>query len=262
MLVKVNDIEMEYFTFGRGEKTFVILPGVDTKSVLLSAKAVQAAYRVFEDEYTVYVFDRRRNMPDPYPMRQMAADTAAVMEKLGIGNADIFGASQGGMIALCIAIDAPHLVYALVLGSTTAAADEAAGAGTAEWIRLARQKDMPALTAAFIDCLYSENTIGKYKDLLIHMNDHVSDEDIRRFIIMSKAIDGFDVYGELDRITCPALVIGVEGDKVLPAEHSRRLAEKLGCELYLYGSEYGHCAFDEAPDYKQRILDFFHRAAK
>ena len=35
------------------------------------------------------------------------------------------------------------------------------------------------------------------------------------------------------------------------------IAEKLNCPLYLYGEEYGHCVFDEAPDYKQRIYDFF-----
>lgn len=260
MLITVNDIEMEYFTFGRGEKVFVILPGVDTKSVLLSAKAVQAAYRVFEEEYTVYVFDRRKNMPDPYPVRQMAADTAAAMKALGIRNADIFGASQGGMMAMCIAIDFPELVHALALGSTSSAMDDSVGNGTKRWIELARAGDMTALTSEFIDCLYSETTIGKYKELLIHMNDNVGEEGIRRFIIQCEAIDGFNVYGELDRITCPVLVIGVEGDKVLPAAHSRRIAEKLGCELYLYGTEYGHCAFDEAPDYKQRLLDFFHQA--
>ena len=35
------------------------------------------------------------------------------------------------------------------------------------------------------------------------------------------------------------------------------IAEKLGCPIYLYGGEYGHCVFDEAPDYKQRMYHFF-----
>ncbi|MBQ3265778.1 MAG: alpha/beta hydrolase [Ruminococcus sp.] len=257
--VKVNDIEMEYFCFGTGERPFVILPGVDTKSIMASAKAIEAAYRMFGEGYKVYVFDRRKNMPDPYSVRQMSADTAAVMREIGIKDADIFGASQGGMMAMCIAIDAPELVHRMVLGSTAASADKAVREGTRRWITLAQSGDMTALTAEFIDCLYSEETIGKYKDLLIHMNDHVSARDIERFIIQTRAIDGFDIMDELDKITCPVLVIGVKGDKVLPCEHSRRIAEKLGCELYLYGNEYGHCVFDEAPDYKQRILDFFHQ---
>lgn len=259
-LVKVNDIEMEYFTFGVGERAFIILPGDSTRSVMNSAMTVKTAYKCFEEEYTVYLFDRRRNMPDPYSVRQMAADTADVMRYLGISEADIFGASQGGMMAMCIAIDNPDLVRKMVLGSTAASVDDQIDSATARWVTLAKSGDMTALTSEMIDCLFSENTIGKYKDFLIHMNDDITDFDLRRFIIQTEAIGGFDVMDELDKITCPTLVIGSEGDKTLPAENSRRIAEKLGCELYMYGDEYGHCVFDEAPDYKQRMLDFFHQS--
>lgn len=257
-IVKVNGTEMEYFSFGEGDKAFIILPGVDVKSVMLSAKAIEAAYRDFGKEYTVYVFDRRKNMPDDYSVKAMADDTAEVMKALGISGAYVFGASQGGMIAMCIAISHPELIAKLVLGSTAARVD-AAENGTRRWIELAESGDMQALTADFIDSLYSENTIGQYKELLLHMNDDVTDRDIERFIIQSKAIDGFDIYGELDKIQSPTLVIGVEGDKVIPPSCSREIAEKIDCELYMYGEEYGHCVFDEAPDYKQRIMDFFNK---
>lgn len=259
-LVKVNDIEMEYFSFGQGEKAFIILPGVATRSVMNSAMAIGAAYKCFGEEYTVYVFDRRRNMPSPYPVRQMAADTAAVMRQLGIRDADVFGASQGGMMAMCIAIDHPDLVRKMVLGSTAASVDDRIKAATARWVTLAKSGDMAALTAELIDCLYSQNTIGKYKDFLIHMNDGMDENDIRRFILQTEAIDDFNVMGELNKITCPTFVIGVEGDKVLPAENSHRIADKLNCPIYMYGSEYGHCVFDEAPDYKQRMLDFYRQS--
>ena len=255
--IRVNGFEMEYFTFGAGKRPFVILPGVSVKSVMLSAKAVEAAYRMFGDTYTVYVFDRRKNMPDPYPVRQMAQDTAAAMCAIGIGDADIFGASQGGMMAMCLAIDHPELVHKTALGSTASYADEKIIAGTRRWVSLAQSGDRTALTAELIDCLYSENTIGKYRELLMHMNDDLSGVDLTRFIIQTEAISGFDIAGELDRIQCPVLVIGVEGDKVLDCKHSRFIADRLGCQLYVYGSEYGHCVFDEAPDYKQRLLDFF-----
>lgn len=257
--VTTGNIVMDYFSFGEGEKPFVILPGVDTKSILLSAAAVKAAYGMFAEEYTVYVFDRRRNMPEDCSVMQMADDTAAVMTALGLTGADIFGASQGGMIAMCIAIRHPQLVHALVLGSTAARADAGIESQMGEWLRLAEARDMPTLTANFIDNLYSADTVGRYRDFLLHMNDNVSDEDIRRFIIQARAIVGFDITGELCRITCPALVIGSQGDRLLPAGYSKEIADALGCELYLYGPEYGHCVFDEAPDYKQRILEFFRR---
>ena len=257
----VNGIEMDYIRFGRGEKVFVILPGVDTKSILNSAMAIEAGYRIFADDYTVYVFDRRRNMPYDYTIRQMASDTAEVMTALGISGADIFGASQGGMMAMCIAIDHPELVRKLAVGSTSARITPEINEGTDRWIELAESGDMTALTADFIDNLYSEATIGKYRDFLMHLNDQVTQRDIDRFIIQAKALDGFDILDELDKIKCPTLVIGSKGDKLLPAYCSREIADKIGCELYLYGEEYGHCVFDEAPDYKQRLLDFFNKTA-
>ena len=256
-LVRINDIEMEYCTFGSGERTFVILPGVSARSVVHAAMTVEAAYRIFEQDYTVYLFDRRLNMPSPYPVRQMASDTAAVMRALGISDADIFGASQGGMMAMCLGIDHPDLVHKLALGSTCASVDDEVRAGTKRWVKLARSGDITALTEELINCLFSEDTVKKYKSFLLHMNDGMDENDLCRFILQTEAIDDFDVIEELPRITCPALVIGVEGDKVLPPDHSRRIAEKLDCQLFMYGSEYGHCVFDEAPDYKQRLFDFF-----
>ena len=259
-LVRIGEIEMEYFSFGSGERAFVILPGVSTRSLMLSAMAVGAAYRAFGEAYTVYCFDRRRNMPDGYTVRQMAEDTAAVMQKLGIADADLFGASQGGMMAMCIAIDHPELVRKMVLGSTAAKVDDVGTASTDRWITLAKSGDLTALTAELIDSLYSENTIGKYKEMLLHMNDGMTEDDIRRFIIQTQALDGFDITGELCKIHCPVLVIGSEGDKVLLPSQSRYIAEALGAELYMYSDEWGHCVFDEAPDYKQRMLDFYLQA--
>ena len=86
----VNGIEMDYIRFGTGKRIFVILPGVDTKSILNSAMAIEAGYRAFAKSYTVYVFDRRKNMPDDYTIRGMASDTAARIEgavAVGAGHA-------------------------------------------------------------------------------------------------------------------------------------------------------------------------------
>ena len=63
----VNDIEMPYFSFGTGERAFIILPGDSAKSITISARAIEAAYKQFGEKYTVYAFDRRRNMPAEQP---------------------------------------------------------------------------------------------------------------------------------------------------------------------------------------------------
>ena len=258
-VITKDNVEIPYFSFGSGERTMVILPGLDVKSVLLAAKSVEAAYRCFADDWTVYVFDRRKIIPAGYSIREMAADTAAMMHQLGIGAADVFGASQGGMIAQYLAADHPELVHSVVLGSSTARCNEVIGATCEKWIAYAEKRDITGLTGDFIDRLYSDNTIKQFRDFLMHMNDHVSAEDLDRFIILAKSIFGFDAREDLKKVSCPALVIGAEKDLAVGGEAAYELAELLGCELYVYGREYGHCVFDEAPDYKQRLLDFYHK---
>lgn len=272
-----NGIEMAYFSFGEGERRMVILPGIDVKSVLLAARAVEAAYRCFKDDYTVYVFDRRKNLPERYSVREMAEDTAAVMRELGISDADVFGASQGGMMAMYLAAQFPELVHSMVLGSTTAFCNDVIGQTVERWIALAQKRDVTALTADFVDRLYGSETVRKYRDFLMHSNDSVGAEELDRFIVLARTIEEFDARPILKNIHCPTLVIGAENDLAAGAQASREIAEMIGesrssaasgdssrgkgslCELYLYGEGYGHCVFDEAPDYKERMLTFFNK---
>ena len=116
---------MDFFRFGRGEKTLVILPGLSVQSVMGAADAIAEAYRPIEDKFTVYVFDRRTDIPSPYPIRDMARDTAEAFRALGLKDVCLFGASQGGMIALVLAIEYPELVGRMVLGSSSANVQEA-----------------------------------------------------------------------------------------------------------------------------------------
>ncbi len=55
----------------------------------------------------------------PLSMEQMADDTAAALQQLGIENADLFGYSLGAGIALQVAIRHPEVVRKLVLASVT-----------------------------------------------------------------------------------------------------------------------------------------------
>ncbi|MEZ4736479.1 MAG: alpha/beta hydrolase [Caldilineaceae bacterium] len=53
--------------------------------------------------------------PLPYTIRDMAADTVGLLDALGIDQAHIVGASQGGAIAQMVAIDYPARVRSLTL---------------------------------------------------------------------------------------------------------------------------------------------------
>ncbi len=254
--VSTDEVTMDYVVFGGGEKTFVILPGLSIHSVMGSAEAIAAAYQSFAEEYTVYVFDRAKDLKEGYTVRDMAEDTAKAMEALHIEGADVFGASQGGMMAQYLAIDHPALVHKLILGSTLSKPNDTFLNVVDTWISLAEARNEESLLASFADQIYGKATLEAYRDYLITSNQGIAEEEYQRFIILATACKNFNCYDALSSIQCPVLVLGSEGDQVVTAEGSREIAEKLNCTLYLYDAQYGHGVYDEAPDYKQRCLDF------
>ena len=51
------------------------------------------------DDFTIYLFDRRNELPDSYSIYDMAKDTASAIKALGLKDICLFGASQGGQTA-------------------------------------------------------------------------------------------------------------------------------------------------------------------
>lgn len=258
--VHTPDISMDYLRFGSGERTLVILPGLSVQSVMGLGDAIAAAYRPLEEKYTIYVFDRRGDLPSPYTVRDMARDTAAAFRALGLEKVCLFGASQGGMIALVIAAEHPELVEKLVLGSSSAHVREEQYRVIERWIRLAESGDREGLYLAFGAEIYPPAVFRQVREGLLAAARTVTDAELARFITLAEGTRGFDAVGELEKISCPVLAIGAYEDSVLDADATMEIAEKLDerpdFRLYLY-TGFGHAAFDTAPDYKERILRFF-----
>ena len=54
------------------------------------------------------------------PTGELAADSIAVLDEVGIDSVHVYGLSRGGMIALEVALRFPERVRGLVLGGTSA----------------------------------------------------------------------------------------------------------------------------------------------
>ena len=257
--VITGNFTMEYFRFGGGEKTLVILPGLSIQSVMSAADAVASAYASLAGQYTIYVFDRRSDLPQRYTVRDMAQDTAEAFRALGLRKVCLFGASQGGMIAQVIAVEHPELVGKLVLGSSSPHVRPEQYAVLEEWIRFAKAGDREGLYLDFGREIYPPEIFESSRDALTEAAKTVTERDLERFVILAEGTKDFNIADELDRIQCPVLAIGVFEDKVLDSDATMEIAEKLDVHpdfrLYMYIG-FGHAAFDTAPDYRARILRF------
>ena len=258
--VKTAAFSMDYFKFGQGENVMVILPGLSVQSVMGLADAVADAYGSFADAFTVYLFDRRKELPAVYPVRAMAEDTAAAFQALGLRDVFLFGASQGGMMAMEIALRHPELVRKLALGSTASRVEDARFGNIQTWIRLAAEGDPAGLYLAFGEAIYPASVFEQSRALLLDAAKTATEEDLRRFIILAEGLKDFDVTEELWKIGCPVLVTGAGDDRVLGGDAAVLIREKLPDRpenLLRMFDGYGHAAYDLAPDYKAELRSFF-----
>ena len=250
----ITDGLLPCIRFGTGEKAFVMIAGMGMTGLAGVGDAVSETYKCFAEEYTVYLFERRSELPDGWTVRDMARDIAEGMRSLGLRNADVMGASQGGMIAQVLAADAPELVHSMVLASSDCFQNEVAQETFRLWITLGEQKDGRAIYRDFFRRVYSV----PMPEALAAVENTGTDAQCRRFRIEAEACLGFDFRQELAKIQCPVFVYGSRKDNVLGGDSSEVLADKLGCELHLFEG-YGHAVCDEAPETRTLTLDFFRR---
>ena len=250
-----NGMQFDYIRFGSGKKPLIMIQGLNTRGIKGAALSLAYMYRIFAKEYTVYLFDRRPVVYDGITVRDMASDIASAMDVLGLKNADVFGTSQGGMIAQYLAIDRPDLVRRLVLAVTLSRNNDTVKQVVGDWIEMAERGDMKRFVLDMAEKMYSETYVRKYRPLMPLLTILQKPKDVRRFVILAKSCLTCDTYDILDKIKCPTLVIGGKQDKVVSGIASEEIAEKLGCRLHMYDN-LGHAAYEEAQDFNQMVYDF------
>jgi 3-oxoadipate enol-lactonase len=131
---RVGDIDMYYELRGEGDP--VVLIGGLGNDITESERLIEWLAQANR----VLAFDNRgagrTDKPDiPYSIEMMAADTAGLMEALGISGATVLGISMGGRIAMELTLEHPELVARLILVSTSAVARPDNGPTRMEMLR-------------------------------------------------------------------------------------------------------------------------------
>ena len=257
-ILSVQGSTTRYITFGKGERTLVMIQGLNTNGIKGAALPLALAYRCFSGDYTVYLFDRADDLPENVTVRHLADDLAAYMDALELKNADVLGVSEGGMIAQYLAIGRPDLVHSLVLAVTLSRSNATVEGAVNGWVEMTERGDMKALITDMAEKMYSDSYLKRYKPLLPLLTVLQRPKDKARFIDLAKSCLTCDTYGELTKIKCPVLVIGGGRDKIVGADALYELRVALDCETYVY-EELGHACYEEAKDFNTRVLEFFRK---
>ena len=253
--LNLQDMQLDYITFGNGTKPLIMIQGLNTRGIKGAALSLAYMYRIFAKDYKVYLFDRRPVVQEGITVRDMASDIAMAMDILDITNADVFGVSQGGMIAQHLAIDRPDLVKKLVLAVTLSQNNDTVKQVVNNWIEMAELGAMKELVADMAEKMYSDAYVKRYRPFMPLLTILQKPKDVQRFVILAKACLTCNTYKVLDKIKCPVFVLGGRQDKVVTGAASEEIAAKLGCKIYMY-DRLGHAAYEEAKDFNQIVYDF------
>ncbi|UJW32105.1 alpha/beta hydrolase [Saccharothrix sp. AJ9571] len=116
---QVNGLNMYYETQGQG-RPLVLLHGslstIETSFGKLRPGLAQSRQVIAVEQQG---YGHTGDIDRPLAIEQMADDTVALLDHIGVGNADFFGYSMGSSVALQIAIRHPEKVRKLVLASVS-----------------------------------------------------------------------------------------------------------------------------------------------
>ena len=256
--IKIGNADMDYISFGKGDKTLIMIPGLSDglKTVKGAAAALAIMYRCFAGSYKVYVFSRKNPLERGCSTRDMAADCKTAMKLLGISRADFMGISQGGMIAQYLAIDFPELVNKLILAVTLSRPNETIQKVAKSWIKMAESSDYKSIFIDTAEKSYTEKRLKKYRPFYPVLSKIGKPKDFDRFIMQANACINHDAYSEIDKIKCPTLIIGADDDKIAGVNSSEEMAEKIeNSKLFIYKG-FGHGVYEEAKDFNAKALEF------
>lgn len=193
----INGLNLHYEVHGRlgtSKPPLLLIPGA-----FMATDSMKVWADAFARERAVIMFDQQGHGRTPDTSREMsyerfADDAAALLRALGVQRADVMGYSQGGGVALQLAIRHPSLVSKLVSMSATFRKDgwypsvfEAIGGLSAD-----------AFAGTSVEEQFKEHTpdaeafgayLEKMKDLNIN-DQNISDEEMRSISAKTMVIVG------------------------------------------------------------------------
>jgi pimeloyl-ACP methyl ester carboxylesterase len=117
--VNVNGLNMYYEIHGTGQPLVLLHGAFSAIGTSFGELLPELAKSRQVIGFEMQAHGRTADIDRPLSYEQMADDTTAALQQLGIEKADFFGYSMGAAIALQIAIRRPDLVRKLVLASVT-----------------------------------------------------------------------------------------------------------------------------------------------
>jgi 3-oxoadipate enol-lactonase len=259
---KANGIELYYETYGDAGKPLVLISGIG-----YSLWEWHCMIPLLKNRFQVIVFDNRgvgqSDKPaGPYSAQMLAADTAGLLNALGIEKAIVMGHSMGGFVAQAMALDFPSRLEKLILCSTNFGGPRAIPV-TPEAMKVLSDVTSDPLTR-FKNGLVVSTAPG-----WAEKNPQVLDEWIKWRIAnpvdpasyQAQMAIGLSLIPEsaafetkLPRVKVPTLILFGAHDQVVPHENANLIAKQIANSKVIIFPDAGHFFPIEIPEAAARAI--------
>jgi valacyclovir hydrolase len=243
--VTVNSTVLHYEEAGAGEPLLLLHGGLGTALLHWWREIPFFAqhYRVIAPDMRGY---GRSSPPREFPpdfYHRDAEDMAALLDALAVHPAHVLGWSDGGIVALVLAVKHPRLVRTLTVagGESFLLPEE----------REAWQRIIDTST-------WSDSALRRFVEAQGPLNwPAILERMLAGYIGVLERNGGEIIRARLGEIRCPTLIVHGEDDPTVPVSHAHVLHESIaGSRLHVYPNT-GHLPHREhEEDFRRRVLDF------
>ena len=260
MIVNANGVDLWVEQEGTGDEVLFISGLADEGACWVDQVSG------LSDRYRVTTFDNRgvgrSTTPEgAFTIADFAADTAALMEALGIESAHVVGSSMGGAIAQELALAHPGRVRSLVLNGTWCRGDRFLHEIFRNWMWSAEKADSirDFLVTVNLWCfsprIWNDGTMDEW---VAAAEASPYAQSVDAFCRSTEALIAHDSADRVGGIGVETLITVGELDLVLPPRYSQELADRIPNARMVVIPEVGHQPFQEVPaDYNDLLVDFW-----
>jgi pimeloyl-ACP methyl ester carboxylesterase len=256
---------MYYEIHGEGESLLLI------RGLGSTCDGFKAQVEGLSPYFRVVSFDNRcvgrSDQPrEPFTIADMADDTAALLDALGIESAHVFGVSLGGMVAQELVLRHPKKVRLLALACTHAGPRMAVRSPDWAVRTFNESREMPRAEAlrSSVPILFSRKTIAERPELIddtlaVMANNN---QPTSSYLLQLGAVMQHDTFDRLSGIAHKTLVLTGTEDTLVDPGNSRQIAELIPGARLIEFKDTGHVFFTESPGEVNRALVSFFQEEK
>lgn len=253
--IKLNDCLFHYTDQGSGPP-LLLLHGLGS-----SERDWEYQLPALTEHYRVLCLDSRGHGQTEkggkgYSIALFAADCLAFIQALELDKPHIVGLSMGGMIAFQLATHSPQTPASLTIVNS---APEVIPRKPAEYwmagkrLFFAHILPMRAIAGGLSKVLFPKPAQQHHRDTF---QARWCENDRGSYLASLRAIVGWGVSGQLDRIVCPVLVVSADKDYT-PIEQKREYVGRLGdARLEVIADSRHATPVDQPEAFNSLLLDF------